>query len=69
MSLQADPESEVLADHTEPPRATAWIYEHSPRNVWRAVFREDNFFLVLSVFIGVLSGLAVVCSSSVMRGG
>ncbi|MFL6444193.1 MAG: chloride channel protein [Candidatus Sulfotelmatobacter sp.] len=61
MSLQADPESEVLADHAEPPRATAWIYEHSPRNVWRAVFREDNFFLVLSVFIGVLSGLAVVC--------
>src|SRR5256885_839099 len=29
--------------------------------MWRAVFREDNFFLVLSVFIGVLSGLAVVC--------
>ena len=61
MSLQAEPESEVLADHAEPPRATAWIYEHSPRNIWRAVFREDNFFLVLSVFIGVFSGLAVVC--------
>jgi len=27
----------------------------------RAVFREDRFFLVLSVFIGVFSGLAVVC--------
>ncbi|HET7104353.1 MAG TPA: chloride channel protein [Terracidiphilus sp.] len=25
------------------------------------LFREDRFFLVLSVFIGVLSGLAVVC--------
>ena len=61
MSLQAEPESEVLADHSEPPRGTAWIYEHSARNMWRAVFREDNFFLVLSVFIGVLSGLAVVC--------
>ena len=61
MSLQADPESEVLPITTEPPRATAWIHEHSPRNVWRAVFREDNFFLVLSVFIGVFSGLAVVC--------
>ena len=26
-----------------------------------SVFREDRFFLVLSVFIGVFSGLAVVC--------
>jgi CIC family chloride channel protein len=25
------------------------------------VFREDRFFLVISVFIGILSGLAVVC--------
>jgi CIC family chloride channel protein len=31
------------------------------RALWRAVFREDRFFLVLSVFIGVFSGLAVVC--------
>lgn len=27
----------------------------------RYVFREDRFFLILSVFIGILSGLAVVC--------
>ncbi len=27
----------------------------------RSVFREERFFLVLSVFIGVFSGLAVVC--------
>ena len=27
----------------------------------RAAFREDRFFLVLAVFIGVFSGLAVVC--------
>lgn len=27
----------------------------------RAVFREERFFLILSVFIGVFSGLAVVC--------
>ena len=61
MSLQAEPESEVPAHDGKPPPATAWIYEHSPRNMWRAVFREDNFFLVVSVFIGVFSGLAVVC--------
>jgi chloride channel protein, CIC family len=27
----------------------------------RAVFREERFFLILSVFIGIFSGLAVVC--------
>jgi CIC family chloride channel protein len=37
------------------------MQEHSPLDLWRAVFREDRFFLVLSVFIGVFSGLAVVC--------
>ena len=31
------------------------------RALWRTVFREDRFFLVLSVFIGVFAGLAVVC--------
>ena len=61
MSLQADPDSEVLVDHTELPRTTAWMHENFPRNVWRSLFREDNFFLVLSVFIGVLSGLSIVC--------
>lgn len=29
--------------------------------IWRNVFREDRFFLVLSVLIGIFSGLAVVC--------
>ncbi len=27
----------------------------------RAIFREEHFFLILSVFIGISSGLAVVC--------
>ena len=27
----------------------------------RAIFREETFFLILSVFIGIFSGLAVVC--------
>jgi CIC family chloride channel protein len=31
------------------------------RALWQSVFREDRFFLVLSVFIGIFSGLAVVC--------
>ena len=30
-------------------------------SIFRSVFREERFFLVLSVFIGIFSGLAVVC--------
>ncbi|HEX4786405.1 MAG TPA: chloride channel protein [Candidatus Sulfotelmatobacter sp.] len=33
----------------------------SPKALLKSVFREDRFFLILSVFIGVFSGLAVVC--------
>lgn len=33
----------------------------TPSAVWRSVFRGDRFFLILSVFIGVFSGLSVVC--------
>jgi len=34
---------------------------NSPRALLNSVFREDRFFLILSVFIGIFSGLAVVC--------
>src|SRR5579864_8556950 len=37
------------------------MHEHSPRQLLRSVSREERFFLVLSVFIGIFSGLAVVC--------
>jgi chloride channel protein, CIC family len=33
----------------------------SPKALLKSVFREERFFLILSVFIGVFSGLAVVC--------
>lgn len=33
----------------------------TPARVLRSVFREERFFLLLAVFIGVFSGLAVVC--------
>ncbi len=49
----------------------AWMENEQPvedrttngraRALWQTVFREDRFFLVLSVFIGIFSGLAVVC--------
>jgi CIC family chloride channel protein len=37
------------------------LAERSRGALLRLVFREERFFLVLSVFIGVFSGLAVVC--------
>jgi CIC family chloride channel protein len=59
--LDGNPETEVLVDHPRVPWAAAWMQEHSPRLLWRSVFREERLFIVLSVFIGVFSGLAVVC--------
>jgi chloride channel protein, CIC family len=59
--LDGNPETEVLVDHGSRPRAAAWMHEHSPRLLWQSVFREERFFIILSVFIGVFSGLAVVC--------
>ena len=51
---------DVLVENGQSPPASSWI-QHSPRALWRSVFREDRLFLILSVFIGVFSGLAVVC--------
>jgi CIC family chloride channel protein len=52
---------DMLTENGNGHSASAWIQQHSPRAVWRYVFREDRLFLILSVFIGVFSGLAVVC--------
>jgi CIC family chloride channel protein len=61
VDLSAKPESNVAIENGTAPPAADWLHEHSPQALWRSVFREDRFFLVLSVFIGVFSGLAVVC--------
>jgi CIC family chloride channel protein len=37
------------------------MHDHSPGALFRSAFREDRFFLILSVFIGILSALAIVC--------
>ncbi len=37
------------------------IPERPSRALLQSVFREERFFLILSVFIGIFSGLAVVC--------
>lgn len=61
MERQAKPESEPVAENSYIHPARVWIHTHSPRALWQSAFREDRLFLVLSVFIGVFSGLAVVC--------
>jgi CIC family chloride channel protein len=60
LDLRTSAQTEVLVDHGEPV-ATRTINGHSPKALLQSVFREDRFFLVLSVFIGIFSGLAVVC--------
>jgi chloride channel protein, CIC family len=60
VDLQPNTETEVLIDN-EPMEEAAKLPAPARRALWRAVFREDRFFLLLSVFIGVFSGLAVVC--------
>ncbi len=60
MDFQSSPQSGAVAESGQPGAARP-INGHSPKTLLRSVFREDRFFLVLSVFIGVFSGLAVVC--------
>jgi CIC family chloride channel protein len=43
------------------PGASRTTNRPSPKALLKSVFREDRFFLILSVFIGIYSGLAVVC--------
>ena len=71
MDLESKPEGEGLTENRDPmsrKRGETWgtptaesMHWHASRELWGLVFREDRFFLVLSVFIGILSGLAVVC--------
>ena len=61
MDLPTNPETDVLVERGTAPPVPLRVNGHSPAMLLRAVFREDRFFLVLSVFIGIFSGLAVVC--------
>ncbi len=40
---------------------TSGAHAKAPQSLLRLAFREEQFFLMLSVFIGLFSGLAVVC--------
>lgn len=58
---ESKPESKVLEENGSAAHTAAWMHWQASRDLWGLVFREDRFFLVLSVFIGILSGLSVVC--------
>jgi len=60
VGISPNSETGILLEDGEakPPAA---FPDRSPAALLRSVFREERFFLILSVFIGVFSGLAVVC--------
>ena len=60
MNIPRNSEADILMEvgQSDSPAALA---DRSPAAFLRSVFREERFFLILSVFIGVFSGLAVVC--------
>ena len=53
-------QTEILIEPGQP-ETVASLPPRSRGALLRSVFREDRFFLILSVFIGIFSGLAVVC--------
>ena len=53
----ATPSEPEIANQSE----SGWLLGRSPSALLQAMFREERLFLVLSVFIGIFSGLAVVC--------
>ncbi|HTT24089.1 MAG TPA: chloride channel protein [Candidatus Sulfotelmatobacter sp.] len=60
--MEQEPNGErMLVENANARSQSIWIQGYSPRTLWRSVFREDRLFLILSVFIGVFAGLAVVC--------
>jgi chloride channel protein, CIC family len=60
LNSQAGAASDVVVTNGRSPAARP-IHGRSPKALLQAVFREERFFLILSVFIGIYSGLAVVC--------
>jgi CIC family chloride channel protein len=60
VDLQSNFETGVLIENDRP-KAAVSIHGYLPRTLLQSVFREECFFFVLSVFIGIFSGLAVVC--------
>jgi CIC family chloride channel protein len=60
VELGLNSQAGVLLNNGQPAAARS-INGRSATALLKAVFQEERFFLILSVFIGIFSGLAVVC--------
>ncbi|MGA9980799.1 MAG: chloride channel protein [Candidatus Sulfotelmatobacter sp.] len=60
MGIPPNPSNATLLNERQPMPAFPF-FGRAPEAFLRLVFREDRFFLVLSVFIGIFAGLSVVC--------
>ena len=58
VDIPPNPSDATLVEERRP---TLPFLGRAPEAFMRLVFREDRFFLVLSVFIGIFAGLSVVC--------
>jgi len=60
VDIPPNPSDATLLEERQPALALPFL-GRAPEAFMRLVFREDRFFLVLSVFIGIFAGLSVVC--------
>src|SRR5580698_296110 len=60
VDIPPNPSNGTLVEERRPTPALPFL-GRAPEAFMRLVFREDRFFLVLSVFIGIFAGLSVVC--------
>jgi chloride channel protein, CIC family len=60
LSTTSNSQPHAIVEDVQHP-AVEHEFSFTPRDMLRSVFREDRMFIVLSVFIGIFSGLAVVC--------
>src|ERR1700716_2446475 len=50
-----------MTESSDPPASPRFLSSRRMSAFFEDVFDEERYFLVLSVFIGIFSGLAVVC--------
>jgi len=60
VDIPPNPSDAALPEERQPTPTLPFL-GRAPEAFMRLVFREDRFFLVLSVFIGIFAGLSVVC--------
>jgi len=61
LERQLESQPGVISESVPVPSSAEPVAAPPKRALLQIVFREERFFLILSVFIGIFSGLAVVC--------